>query len=352
MTRRVVLKRWSLSGSAPRGFSLIEVLIAVLILALGLLGIGAVFPAVIRHQRQGSDATFGLIAANAAAATVRSGLGLDADFWNQWKLDELADRRYDGGQWLIPEIDSDNGELTLGDPNGVAFRLVDVAARLHPTPSSADSIPQFGWDVAVHRLVDPEVGGQARSGSDRDADAMDDPIQIAVFVRRLDVRIRPARNRTMWESLTDDGLPAGDRRVPFAVDANGFPTRDGHGNSGSGNPRYSGPIKAGVRFLFDASDDVKNQRDRLYKATGGGFGGRDPNFYWTLLSLPGQRLVDNLGNVYTVISSGTDEDGDDFVRLSPEVPAYLTADAVATLREVVFTPQIPAAVVILTVEPQ
>lgn len=36
-------------------FTLIEVLFAVLILAIGLLGIGSIFPAVIRQQREASD---------------------------------------------------------------------------------------------------------------------------------------------------------------------------------------------------------------------------------------------------------------------------------------------------------
>ncbi|MGA1708204.1 MAG: type IV pilus modification PilV family protein, partial [Phycisphaerales bacterium] len=57
-----------------RGFSLIEVLLAVFILGIGIISIGAIFPAGIVQQRQSLDDALGPIVADNALATLRAKL--------------------------------------------------------------------------------------------------------------------------------------------------------------------------------------------------------------------------------------------------------------------------------------
>jgi hypothetical protein len=47
-------------------FTLVEILISIMILALGVLGLGVLFPVVIREQRMGVDASTGIVVANTA----------------------------------------------------------------------------------------------------------------------------------------------------------------------------------------------------------------------------------------------------------------------------------------------
>ncbi|MBL8764031.1 MAG: prepilin-type N-terminal cleavage/methylation domain-containing protein [Phycisphaerae bacterium] len=319
------------------GFSLIEVLIAVFILSLGLLGLGAMFPVVIRSQRQGSDALSGVTAARAAEASLAgndefSRLTLDttlqrnANFWQRWlgaddlKTDQQREFRFDG-TFFLPAVDPRTGNVTFAPAGGtIPPVVVRGAARLHPGGSALPANPLFGWDLALKR--------QPGSGV----------LEAVVFVRRIDPKLRVAAGRSLFQVLTDTSIPQSERRVPFGAQPSGRPTLDGTGN-------YSVPATMSMEFRRETG-----KTDRLYLD-------QSKNFMWDYASQPGQTLVDNLGNIYSVVSVGNEGQGD-FVRVTPAIPPGVpsTKDGSSTngnlrIRQVVFTPQIPMAVSIVTVKP-
>ena len=105
---------------AAAGFTLIEVLISIIILALGLLGIGVVFPVVIRQQRISTDEVRGVVEARSAADAMLKRFELqNQDVWQRWRNYRQANpglNEYRNGEWGIPAYD-DDGTLTM-KPDG------------------------------------------------------------------------------------------------------------------------------------------------------------------------------------------------------------------------------------------
>lgn len=341
-------------------FTLIEVMIAVLILALGLLGLGAVFPVVVRSQRVSTDDTLGTGAVNSARALLkgydfRSAMvpwtlpGVDSrNFWRDWRDDAVNGLNHpnggpnslhadDLGYFYVPFTDSTTNTTTLGVPaNPGAGRplsgLVNlpVRERLYPQSPTGDPAPLFVWDIAVHRT--PDFNGVT--------DARSDSMEVVVFVRRLDIRLQSAPGLSVYQAITGEragGVPNGDRRRPVGVIAggpdNGLPSNDGTGD-------YGMPFTADVEFRYNPPGDP--QRDRIYM-----FPAVTAN-QWLMIRQPGQKLVDNLGQVHTVRTFG--ESGTDrWVEL--EAPVLLAAGSRSTLQQVVLTPQVPATVFLVKVYP-
>ncbi|HVU65078.1 MAG TPA: hypothetical protein VHC70_13940 [Phycisphaerales bacterium] len=437
-------------------FTLIEILISILILALGMLGLGVLFPVIIREQRIGTDAVAGVAVANNARDILTSGqwgtalpnrtgstlhpardraLGGSDGFATQWLWEVLRDSQvtskytaiptrvrsglgtgyvfnssthrdfqdYGQGEWYVDLINNDpnttgaTGPVPVGttaiglpdkypDPSGsgtvpqpnfavpVGASLTDakvyghinlsVAQRLYPIDPYRP--PQFVWDFAIQRKADMVITNAPDA----------DDLRAVVFVRRIDTRIRLAPGiSNLFAALPEANPPVADQRVPVGEDANGNPTLDGtNGDSANPGPRYSTIKTCEVEFFYQPSTANLNHPDRLYL----------PNtlvnprvsistikLLFSQMKQPGQKLVDNLGNVYTVVGSGNesgvnakDLDGDgsaDYVRVDPPVPvgpsqaSPAVTEAGATypasgdtvrraIWQVCFTPQVPVAV--------
>lgn len=351
-----------------RGFSLIEVLMAVLILALGLLGLGAVLPVVVRQQAQGTEQSVSTSALQSGVRYIQGNSRLAPARWANFVKGDLGNDAYwREGLWVVPRVDDFNSQSTTAArqygsvslfPRFVEFdaasglylasaarETVLMEDRLYPSVNSGETSPQFVWDLAVRR--DFAGGG----------------MQVAMFVRKIDTRAGNGLGQeTLFGALLNPDSPASRRAV--SVDNTGRPTFDGRFGGG----RYSVPLLATVGPVRNGAGEVVRDRIGVNVTTvfdpGSQLGGNmDETVATDLLTQPGQRLVDNLGNVYTV--EGRDEAtqvqtaGLIVLKLSSPMPASVSfPDDVQNpvnrsdpslipervVRQVVFTPQVPAAV--------
>src|SRR5690606_34784401 len=109
----------------------------------------------------------------------------------------------------------------------------------------------FVWDFIARRVDTGVPVARQRIGSPAE-------IEIAVFVRRIDMNIRLPSNRTLFDVLTDPTLPAGERRLPVAVDSNGVPT--GNGTNGSGGLPTQDAYAIPLTLLAEFDDHIDPER--------------------------------------------------------------------------------------------
>ncbi|MEL6497716.1 MAG: prepilin-type N-terminal cleavage/methylation domain-containing protein [Planctomycetota bacterium] len=244
------------------GFTLLEVLIAVVVLAFGLLGVVAVFPAVIDVQRRSQDAVLGgSLAASAEALLNSSVLESETLDWYDWESETSPGvRRFPPSEvlsndvsisalgppqgpaddqvvrldflWDSVEVD-DEGVLVLGGTGrnaAVPFRFSDVdrttpvsgsqalpeiefpvSQRLLPDEASGDE-PRYIWDVLVRR-VDVGIGlalNDARSEVEVPLARLPElPVELMVIVRPVDRGIRVPVGLTLRDTLRGYELAPG-----------------------------------------------------------------------------------------------------------------------------------------------
>ncbi len=260
------------TSSVVRAFTLVEVLVGILILGLGLLGLGAIYPAVAIQQRDAGDAVEGQAVADAAEgffkgnqwmnqrSTVPVVQGEDRQVQG-WEASLVVGDGAKGRGWRSIEgigatnfnprmlvLDSATGDLTLDTPSvpagfilpqtGSTEATLTVYDRLIPAVApggpTAFGNARFVWDAVARRINRDNAGRLSNQADNRtNIEKLQDDVQVAVFVRRLDPGIR---NR------------AGATYVPVAQTAEGLAALDGVGSPTGGTPTGT-PNYAPIRLM-------------------------------------------------------------------------------------------------------
>ncbi len=359
------MSQFKTSRIAPSGFTLIEVLIGIIVLGLGLLGLAAVFPAVVVQQRQASDAIEGETLVESAKAYLRSSMALNARAVEvlqyspnrppsglfrairdvQPGLPNGNDTAFgEDGVWVRPfpansplaanVLIQDNGDIDIlakynfGSNTYDATYRIPITDRLipsveYPVPpgASGQPDPRFVWDFMIRRNV--VTPGQPKSS---------DTISVAVFVRRLDSSIRRRPDRTLAEIFADRDGP----EILLPVASN--PDTGEALSSSRGDRVYSWIQEA--RLAVGASNatfavDFANE-------------GPAADVLRRMVAQVGQKLVGRTGVVHTVtrVFENPDSTPPNALTITVEPPFLLEDESTngRTLFPIWFTPQVPVAV--------
>ncbi len=355
---------WTATGRARRagGFSLVEVLIAIFVLALGLLGLAAVFPAVVRQQRAASDAVQGISMQRSIEELLRAHALLSqanlVEFvatppnprvtprgWamltrntnfsdtQRWAEAALAASPTVSGITLDPR----RGTMFIGadgfEPGAVSIEI-PIAERLIPRPSADGKVqPRFVWDFVARRVAAGRNPSSDLPDAENRARFDDDTIQLAVFVRRIDQGIRVPAGGSLGDVLTQTDRPPA--ALPVAEDQQGLPTFDGIG--GDQTPRYS-PIRLGDVTVEDDPSGVGEYRTISLDSIA--------EDLRPFLEQLGQKFVDARGIVHEVVRVEREPRTLARLTIAPPIESSLVINNTA---RVLYTPQVPASVAVISI---
>lgn len=380
-------------------FSLIEILLAIAILLIALLGVAAVFPRVLLTQQDASRSVSALPQEEQAKAALLARERTGPEFWTAWAEQSPANPTVNppipappagaiplpfDGSWYVPPITTDDttypaaGLPTLPVPHGSlvigtvireaqqAFGsnaatpflrdrriIIPLKERLRldnpDSPTSAGSV----WDIAIRRMTFRDFGGNFGQILPGNA-PVDSRVQIAMFVRPLDSRLGviPGEQNNSVKSLREalysrwGALPAADRRLPLAVDATeGIPTNDGLYQDRIYSNLLLASISVGTSTTNNTGQllevfDIDGETPSANPLTA-------PGRYEDLIRfmrVPGQILVGDDGSVIEVAASMA-SDPLTSVRLAKPLTTFGLG------YQVVFSPQKPSRVSVFMANP-
>lgn len=329
------------------GFSLVEVLIAVVVLSLGLLGLAAVFPVVVTQQRRAADSVQGVSLERTAGEALLNDTRLTQPSYGPlvdpnnrlgWDM-MIGDTNWsDQEQWVLAE-DTDTSsplEYTGGQLNFRADTTLrhsmPAVQRVNPKTESAGggTDPKYVWDFVVRRVDAGFDLDDAGPSQDEQRAAMeDDNVQVAMFIRRIDSGIRKGSNSVL--SLIRSGAA-----LPVAVSpVTGAPTNDGRG----------------------AYSEIRRIDFRRVNGTQGRQISLDPALALPqlrgLAAIPGQQFVDQIGVVHRVLGVVPSTVPNELIvkiepPLSPQVDAFNQTHGGGEMH-MLFTPQSPVGVRVITI---
>lgn len=366
------------------GFSLLEVLIAIVVLGLGLLGLGAVFPVIIAQQRESVATVEGISVASMAETILTTsneiidfspwfnpasrfgyeGPGSSDEITYEWVVAPFSPysgyeqppgfQGFTGSQdgFWYQELNGSLDPISTNDittPAGMSTVLT-VQDRLIPQPYSGKD-PKYVWDIVARREPDTRRP------------------QLAIFIRQVDQRIRVPSDRSLSDMLIVGGPDTTRPVLPVGLYGGNHPQ-----TGKRGLPAVDDGKDANIVYAQPQSLQVQVAKDHLDWLIIEDADNMNIDASISFATEPGQLLLDNTGVVRTVLGPatgpGSQQGGDTtrIVRVSPpfsashavgDISAYgenandfpmNDAERASWIRQIVFTPRKPFAIHIVTLE--